>query len=76
MTCPREEVTYDHRPLPHLLRMATRCTVAMRGSHVCPFCKRRVTMTVDGKDVYLGHAELRARARDVTYVAPTCYPIT
>jgi hypothetical protein len=48
----------------HLLRMATSYTVAMRGIHSCPFCRDRVTMTVDGQDVYLGNAELRARGRD------------
>lgn len=54
--------------------MATHYKVAMRGIHGCPFCKTRVTMTVDGKDVYLGNAELRARAGDVTYVAPSLLP--
>jgi len=34
----------------------------------------RVTMTVDGQDVYLGNAELRARAGDITYVAPSLLP--
>lgn len=58
----------------HLLRMATRYTVAMRGIHSCPFCKARVTMTVDGQDVHLGNAELRARAGNITYVAPSLLP--
>jgi hypothetical protein len=55
----------------HLLRMAMSYTVAMRGTHKCPFCESRVAMTVDGQDVYLGNAELRARAGDITYVAPS-----
>jgi hypothetical protein len=58
----------------HLLRMATSYTVAMRGIHSCPFCRDRVTMMVDGQDVYLGNAELRARAGEITYVAPSLLP--
>ena len=54
--------------------MAMANTVAMRGTHRCPFCMSRVTMTVDGQDVYLGNAELRARAGDITYVAPSLLP--
>ena len=57
-----------------LLRMATSYMVATRGIHKCPFCRSRVTMTVDGCDVYLGNAELRARVGDITYVAPTLLP--
>jgi len=57
--------------VPCLLRMATRYANAMRGIHRCPFCKARVTMTVDDQDVHLGNAELRVRAGTKTYVAPS-----
>ncbi len=57
-----------------LVRMAALYKVATRGVHPCPFCKTRITMSVDGKDVFLGHAEIRARAGDITYVAPSLLP--
>jgi hypothetical protein len=63
-----------HDVVTHLLRMASSYTVATRGIHRCPFCKSRVTMTVDGQDVCLGNAELRARRGDITYVAPSLLP--
>ena len=66
--------TVSLRLVTHLLRMAMSYTVAMRGTHKCPFCASRVTMTFDGQAVYLGNAELRARAGDITYVAPSLLP--
>ena len=70
---------YCHGPaarrlVPCLLRMATRHLNAMRGVHRCPFCKIRVTMAVDGQEVYLGNAELLVRAGTATYVAPSLLP--
>jgi hypothetical protein len=60
--------------IPCLLRMATRYTNAVRGIRRCPFCKTRVTMTADDQDVHLGNAELRVRAANKTYVAPSLLP--